>query len=74
MNALLSISLYCDVNNAVLNVTNVSSAPATATAPNTGASFTATTEMFTVSTAEARRPSLTRNLMVSTPEKLVFGW
>ena len=70
---LLSTSLYCEVNNAVLNDTSVSSAPATATAPSTGASFTATTEMFTASTAEMRRPSLTRNLMVSTPEKLAFG-
>ena len=73
MNALLSVSVYCVVNNAVLNVTNVSSAPATATAPNTGASFTAFTTMVTASTMELRVPSLTRKVMVSTPEKLAFG-
>ena len=73
MNALLSVSVYCVVNNAVLNVTNVSSLAATATAPNTGASFTAFTTMVTASTVEVRIPSLTRKVMVSTPEKLAFG-
>ena len=52
----------------MLNEYKVSSGPATATAPSSGASFTATTEMLTVSTAESTVPSFTLKVIRSGPE------
>ena len=66
VNVLLSVSVYCVVNNAVLNVTNVSSLAATATAPNTGASFTARTVRIKLSDMVAA-PSLAVTSRLSAP-------
>ena len=73
VNGFDSRSLYWVENKAEVKETLVSSRPATATAPSTGASFTATTEMVTVSTPESTVPSFTLKVKLSEPEKLRLG-